>query len=73
MTVQQLGVHQGMHMPSGGDALPWLGEYPYPGAGGGLGIHMGGLSAKQAPAPSSGTQSGSWCMPHSQYWFQLPV
>ena len=28
MTIGQIRVHQGLHMPSGGDPLPWLGTYP---------------------------------------------
>lgn len=44
-------------MPSGSDALPWLGDYPY-GTGQGLqGAHMIGTLLSR-PIPSVGTQSG---------------
>lgn len=45
-------------MPSGSDELPWVGDYPYPGAGGNQGIHMLGTLAN-LPAASLGTQTGS--------------
>ena len=47
-------------MPSGSDAIPWLGDYPY-GSTADLtnqGVHMIGTTADM-PAPSLGTQSGS--------------
>ena len=46
-------------MPSGDDALPWLGDYPFPGgAEANQGIHMIGLTANM-PEPSLGTQTGA--------------
>jgi hypothetical protein len=57
--VQNLRKHGAyMHMPSGNDPLPFLGDYPFPGAGGNPGIHMIGLTANM-PNPSLGTQSGA--------------
>lgn len=46
-------------MPSGDDALPWLGDYPFlGGALANLGAHMIGTFADM-PTPSLGTQSGA--------------
>jgi hypothetical protein len=45
-------------MPSGDDAVPWLGDYPFGGAGGNQGVHMIGLAANR-PAASLGTRVGS--------------
>lgn len=58
--VQQIRRHgQDDHMPSGADAIPWLGDYPFLGGPtANQGIHMIGTLADRA-VPSLGTQTGA--------------
>jgi hypothetical protein len=58
--VQQIRKHGASgHMPGTDDALPWLGDYPFPGGStANQGIHMMGLT-ENMPIPSLGTQTGA--------------